>query len=68
VTPLEAEAEAEVEAEAWGRARQSPLLRPRPDSGGRGLLLSVFPWWLAQLPERGEQRCFPVRTVSEGAK
>jgi hypothetical protein len=29
---------------------------------------SVLSWWLAQLPERGEQRCFPVRSVSKGVK
>jgi hypothetical protein len=31
-------------------------------------MLSAFPWWLAQLPERGEQRYFPVRTVSKGGE
>jgi hypothetical protein len=57
-------------------------LRPRPGSGevelpialeaelegGHDLPLSSFPWWLAQLLERGEQRCFPVRTVSKRGK
>jgi hypothetical protein len=32
------------------------------------LLLSAFLWWMAQLPERGEQRCFPVRTISKGGE
>jgi hypothetical protein len=36
--------------------------------GGRDLLLSAFPWLLAQLPERGEQRYFPVRTISKGGE
>jgi hypothetical protein len=63
VTPSEAEAEAEAwgrarrrpsseaeaETEAWGRARRSSLLHPRLNSGGgRDLLLSILPWWLAQ--------------------
>jgi hypothetical protein len=38
-------------------------LRPRLN-----LLLSALPGWLAQQSERGERRCFPVRSVSERAK
>jgi hypothetical protein len=55
--------EAEAEAEPWGRARRSFMLRPR-------LILTVvgFAGWLAQQPERGGRRCFPVRSVSERAK
>jgi hypothetical protein len=83
VTPPEAEAEAEtqgrvrrrpspnaeVEAEAQGRARRRPSVAPEAGlRGGRDLLLSVFPWWMTQLPERDEQCCFPVRTVSKGVK
>jgi hypothetical protein len=59
-----------------------PKLRPRSGSGkaelpvapeaelegGRDLPLSAFPWWLAQLPKRGEQHCFPIRMVSKGGK
>jgi hypothetical protein len=73
VIPPEAEAEAESwgrarrippsEAKAQGRARQSFLLRPRLN-----LLLSALPGWLAQQSERGERRCFPVRSVSGRAK
>jgi hypothetical protein len=55
--------EAEVEAEPWGRARWSFLLRLKLN-----LLLSALPGWLAQQSERGERRCFPVRSVSERAK
>jgi hypothetical protein len=36
--------------------------------GGHDLLLLVLSWWLAQLPERGEHRCFSIRSVSKGAK
>jgi hypothetical protein len=38
-------------------------LRPRLN-----LLLSALPGWLAQQSERGERRCFPVRSVSEREK
>jgi hypothetical protein len=55
--------EAEVEAEPWGRARRSFPLRLRLN-----LLLSALLGWLAQQSERGEQRCFPVRSVSDRAK
>jgi hypothetical protein len=73
VIPPEAEAEAESwgwarrrpppEAEAQGRVRRSFLLCPRLN-----LLLSALPGWLAQQSERGERRCFPVRSVSGRAK
>jgi hypothetical protein len=38
--------------------------------GARGWtwLLSASPWWVAQQSEQGRQRCFPVRSVSGGAK
>jgi hypothetical protein len=55
--------EAEAEAESWGRARWSFLLHPRLN-----LLLSALPGWLAQQSERGERRCYPVRSASERAK
>jgi hypothetical protein len=73
VTPPEAEAEAEswgwarrrppLEAVAQGRARRSFLSRPTLN-----LLLSALPGWLARQSERGERRCFPVRSVSGRAK
>jgi hypothetical protein len=69
--------EAEAEAESWGRAR----LRPPPEAEAQGqarrsflsrprlnLLLSALPGWLAQQSERGERRCFPVRSVSGRVK
>jgi hypothetical protein len=72
-TPPEAEAEAESwgrarrrpppEAEAQGQARRSFLSRPRLN-----LLLSALPGWLARQSERGERRCFPVRSVRGRAK
>jgi hypothetical protein len=83
VTPPEAEVEAEtqgrarrrpsleveVEAEAQGRARRRPSIAPEAGlRGGRDLLLSVFSWWMAQLPKQDEQCCCPVRTVSKGVK
>jgi hypothetical protein len=56
-----------------------PVLRLSPSPGvGRGgashgargwtWLLSVSPWRVAQQSERGMQHCFPVRSVSGGAK
>jgi hypothetical protein len=45
-----------------------PVAHKAELEGGRDLPLSAFPWLLAQLPERGEQRCFPVRMVSKGGK
>jgi hypothetical protein len=61
-----------------GVGRGGDLLpRPRPKVGRGGAsccargwtqLLSVSPWWVAQQSERGERRCFPVRSVSERAK
>jgi hypothetical protein len=61
-----------------GVGRGGDLLpRPRPKVGrgrasccarGWTRLLSVLPRWVAQQSERGEQRCFPVRSVSERAK
>jgi hypothetical protein len=62
--------EAESFSRGQGRARQSPSpeAEAKAELGkGRALLL-VFPLWLAQLLERGEHRCFPVRTISKGAK
>jgi hypothetical protein len=41
---------------------------PKAELRGRPRLLLVFPWWLAQLPERSERRCFPVRMVSKGGE
>jgi hypothetical protein len=51
------------EAEAQGRARRSFLLRLRLDLAVVSLTLRV-----AQQSERGERRCFPVRSVSGRAK
>jgi hypothetical protein len=53
------------------------LLRPRPKVGrgrasccawGSTQLLSASPWRVAQQSERGERRCFPVRSISGRAK
>jgi hypothetical protein len=61
--------EAEAGAEPWGRARRRLLLRPRPKVGqGWTQLLSVSSWQVAQQSERGRRRCFPIRSVSGGAK
>jgi hypothetical protein len=69
--------EAEAGAEPWGRARRRLLLRPRlkvgrggASCGARGWtqLLSVSSWQVTQQSERGRRRCFPVRSVSGGAK
>jgi hypothetical protein len=61
-----------------GVGRGGDLLpRPRPKVGRGGVsycargwtwLLSASPWWVAQQSERGERRCFPVRSISERAK
>jgi hypothetical protein len=64
-----------------GRARtrflSRPRLRPNPGVGRGGVsccarswtwMLSASPWWVAQQSERGERRCFPVKSVSERAK
>jgi hypothetical protein len=72
--------EAEVESEPFGRggdrlpeSRLSPS--PRVGRGGasygaRGWtwLLSASPWQVAQQSEQRRRRCFPVRSVSGGAK
>jgi hypothetical protein len=64
-----------VKVETFSRGRglgsgeaELPVAPEAELEGGRDLLLSAFPWWLAQLPEQGEQRCFPVRTVSKGGE
>jgi hypothetical protein len=51
------------EAEAQGWARRSFLLRLRLDSAAVSP-----PWRVAQQSERGERRCFSVRSVSGRAK
>jgi hypothetical protein len=71
--PSEAEAGAEpwgrarrrlpTEAEAQGRARRSFLLRLRLDSAVVSLTLAG-----GTTVGKGEQRCFPVRSVSGRAK
>jgi hypothetical protein len=71
----------EVESEPWGRARRrsSSEARSSPSPGvGRGgdsygargwtWLLSASPWRVAQQSEQRRRRCFPVRSVSGGAK
>jgi hypothetical protein len=71
----------EVESEPWGRARRrsssearsslSPGVGRGGDSyGARGWtwLLSALPWWGAQQSEQRRRRCFPVRSISGGAK
>jgi hypothetical protein len=69
--------EDEAGAEPWGRARRRLPLRPRPKVGRGGAscgargwtqLLSASPWRVAHQSERGEWRCFPVRSVSGRAK
>jgi hypothetical protein len=59
------------------RPRRGLLLRLRPKVGRGGAscgawgwtqLLSASPWRVAQQSERGERRCFPVRSVSGRAK
>jgi hypothetical protein len=71
----------EVESEPWGRARRrsssearsspSPRVGRGGDSyGARGWtwLLSASPWRVAQQSEQRRRRCFPIRSVSGGAK
>jgi hypothetical protein len=71
----------EVESEPGGRARRrssfelrsspSPRVGRGGDSyGARGWtwLLSASPWRVAQQSEQRRRRCFPVRSVSGGAK
>jgi hypothetical protein len=57
----------EAETSSRGRGLRSGevelLVAPEAE-----LLLSALPGWLAQKSERGERRCFPVRSVSERAK
>jgi hypothetical protein len=55
------------------RSRRGPS--PRVGQGGASYdawgwarLLSASPWRVAQQSERGRRRCFPVRSVSGGAK
>jgi hypothetical protein len=65
--------EVEVESEPWGRARRRPspgVGRGGASSGAQGWtrLLSASPWRVAQQSEQGRRRCFPVRSVSGGAK
>jgi hypothetical protein len=55
------------------RSRRGPSLgvgRGRASYGARGWtrLLSASPWRVAQQSEQGRWRCFPVRSVSGGAK
>jgi hypothetical protein len=53
------------------RLSPSPVVgRGGASYGARGWtwLLSVSPWRVAQQSEQGRQRCFPVRSVSGGAK
>jgi hypothetical protein len=55
------------------RSRLSPSLgvgRGGASYGARGWawLLSASPWRVAQQSEQGRRRCFPVRSVSGGAK
>jgi hypothetical protein len=55
------------------RSRLSPspgVGRGGASYGARGWtwLLSTSPWRVAQQSEQGRQRCFPVRSVSGGAK
>jgi hypothetical protein len=71
----------EAESEPGGRARRRSLSEARssPSPGvGRGgdsygtrgwtWLLSASPWRVAQQSEQRRRRCFPVRSVSGGAK
>jgi hypothetical protein len=76
-TRRSASSEAEAGAEPWGRARRRLLLRPGPKVGRGGAscgargwtqLLSASSWQVAEQSERGRRRCFPVRSVSGGAK
>jgi hypothetical protein len=73
--------EVKVESEPWGRARWRPSSGVEVESepgvgrggasyGARGWtwLLSVSPWRMAQQSEQDRRRCFPVRSVSGGAK
>jgi hypothetical protein len=55
------------------RSRRGPspgVGRGRASYGARGWtrLLSASPWRVAQQSEQGRRRCFPVRSVSGGAK
>jgi hypothetical protein len=71
--------EVESEPGGWARRRSSSELRSSPTPGvGRGgdsygsrgwtWLLSASPWRVAQQSEQRRRRCFPVRSVSGGAK
>jgi hypothetical protein len=79
--PRQGQVRGEVESEPGGRARRrsSSELRLSPSPGvGRGgdsygargwaWLLSASPWRVAQQSEQRRRRCFPVRSVSRGAK
>jgi hypothetical protein len=57
------EVETSPEAEAQGRARRSFLWRLRLDSAAVSLILAG-----GTQSERGRRRCFPVKSVSGGAK
>jgi hypothetical protein len=73
--------EVEVESEPWGRTRRRPSsgsrLSPSPGVGRGGAsygargwtwLLSTSPWRVAQQSEQCRRHCFPIRSVSGGAK